>query len=157
MAVPKKELIYVAGGVVAVYLIIKAILKDKDTRDLEKIKDLPSGDGSTQAMVGNLVFTEAMANNAADFLYSNMSSLGVDEDAVINYLSRPFNGKALQMIYTAYGLRSADGTGWFHTAFPKYLGGEPQDLGTWLNLEFLDMPSELDVIRSIFSKANIVI
>jgi hypothetical protein len=88
MAVAKKELIYVAGGALAVYLIIKAILKSKDERDLDKIKDLPSGDGSTQAMVGNLVFTPAMANNAADFLYSNMSSLGVDEDAVIKVSGR---------------------------------------------------------------------
>jgi len=148
--------ILLAGvGLYAVYLAGKYFGKSQEEKELQKLPDRPSGDQSTIAMVGGLPFTKSDAASAANTLYASMESLGSDENAILRFLSQGFNGKALQMIYAAYGTRAATGTGRWHMAWKEIFGGVPQDLGTWFQLEFLDKPQVLEAVRTIFKKANI--
>lgn len=150
-----RNILLVGMGLYAIYLTGKYFGKSQEEKELQKLPDRPSGDQSTTATIAGLPFTKSDAASAANTLYASMESLGSDENEILRFLSQGFNGKALQMIYAAYGTRAATGTGRWHMAWKEVFGGVPQDLGTWFNLEFLDKPRALEAVRTIFKKANI--
>jgi hypothetical protein len=153
----KKEqnIALIAGGGVLLYIILdKFFGKSDQAKKIAQIEKEPTADGSTQAELNGMPFTDVMANSVANTLHDYMRYCGTDEDGIFQLLNQGYNGKALQKIYKAFGLREAGVIAGCHGdtwPFP----GEDKDLGTYLNAE-LSGEDELDGIRAIFRKANIV-
>lgn len=155
MAKKEQNIALIAGGGLLLYIILDKFFGESDqAKKIKQIEKEPTADGSTQAELNGMPFTDVMANSVANTLHDYMRYCGTDEDGIFQLLNQGYNGKALQKIYKAFGLREAGiiagchGDTW---PFP----GEDKDLGTYLNAE-LSGEDELDGIRAIFRKANIV-
>jgi len=144
----------IGGGVLVLYVINKIFGKDDRTKGIEQIDKRPPADNSQVAMVGNTPFTLLEAQSIADTLYNAMEDCGTNEDTILSVLSQDFNGKALQMIYKAYGLKRSGYVVGCHGNVP--FGGTMKDLGGWLREEMQGEP-QLEAVRQIFQKANIAI
>lgn len=147
--------LYIGIGAAAIglYAIYKIFGKSREEKEVEKIDRKPTQDGSTTAMQGDIPFTDVMANSVANTLHDYMRYCGTDEDGILNLLSQGYNGKALQKIYKAFGLKEAGVIFGCHgDTYP--FPGKKKDLGTYLNAELSGEPA-LDAIRTIFRKANI--
>lgn len=145
--------LYVGAGLLGVYAIAK-LFKSKEEREVDNVDKQPTLDGSTVAMIGDIPLTPAMANSIAQTIHDAMRYCGTEEEIILTTLSQGLNGKALQKIYKAFGLKEAGVLVGCHgdtSPFP----GTKKDLGTYFVAEMSGQP-ELDAIRTIFKKANIV-
>ena len=155
MTKKEQNIALIAGGSVLLYFILNKFFgKSKEEREIEKIDKSPTQDGSTVAQLNGLPFTDVMANSVANTLHDYMRYCGTDEDGIFQLLNQGYNGKALQKIYKAFGLREAGILAGCHgDTFP--FPGTDKDLGTYLNAE-LSGDDELDGIKAIFRKGNII-
>lgn len=144
----------IGGSLVGLYLILRAFKSD-DEKAIDNIDKTPTGDNSTQALFGGQPFTDAMARSVAQTLHDYMRYCGTDEKGILTVLSQGYNGKALQKIYKAFGLRRAGIVAGCHGDTVPFAGSK-KDLGAYLRAEMSGEP-ELDAIRTIFRKANISI
>lgn len=144
----------VGGGIALIIVLNKIFGKSDEEKAIEEITKLPPGDNSNVAMVNGVPFTMLEARSIADTLYQAMEDCGTDEDVILATLSQGYNGKALQMIYKAYGLKRSGYVLGCHGNVA--VGGTIKDLGGWLREELAGEP-QLDAVRTIFKKANIVI
>jgi hypothetical protein len=134
-------------------MIIKAFQK-KQEDEIAKIDTKPTQDASEIAMRAGIPFSDAEALSVADTLYQYMEDCGTDEQGILMELSQGYNGKALQKIYKAYGLKRSGYVLGCHGNVA--VGGTKKDLGGWFRAELQGEP-ELEAIRTIFRKANIII
>lgn len=150
---PYLPIVYIGAGIIAARLIFKAVKGGRE-KAVDQIDTKPTADQSDIAMRGGIPFSDAEALSVADSLYNMMEDCGTDEQGIMLELSQGYNGKALQKIYKAYGLKRS---GYVLGCHGNVLvGGTEKDLGGWFREEFRGEP-ELQAIRTIFKKANISI
>lgn len=155
MTKKEQNIALIAGGGLLLYFILNEFFgESKKKKQIDNIDKEPTADGSTVPELNGMPFNDVMANSVADTLHYYMRYCGTDEDGIFDLLNKGYNGKALQKIYKAFGLKEAGVIAGCHGdtwPFP----GQKKDLGSYLSAE-LSGEDELDGIRAIFRKANIV-
>ena len=103
MSNKEQNIALIAGGGLLLYIILDKFFGESDqAKKIKQIEKEPTADGSTQAELNGMPFTDVMANSVANTLHDYMRYCGTDEDGIFQLLNQGYNGKALQKIYKAF-------------------------------------------------------